>query len=123
MSSWTFSGSTRHALADAAFLRARLPDAQRRGKELVAGDLHGHPGRSFSLNTDTGVWSDFATGESGGDVTALVAAQEGLTQGQAGKLIAETLGVAPDVRPSKQRTGTGSSGSSRKLACHVRVSR
>ena len=91
------------ALATPAFLRSRLPNAKRQGRELVAGDIHGNPGRSFSLNTTAGVWCDFATGEKGGDVISLVAAQENISQAQAARLVADHLGLAID--PPKGRKG------------------
>lgn len=90
------------ALANPGFLQGRLPQAKRQGREMVAGDIHGNPGKSFSCNTETGVWSDFATGESGGDVISLVAAQEELGQAKAARMIAEEIGLAP-VTPKPKR--------------------
>jgi len=89
------------ALVDPNFLQSRLPQAVRRGREFVAGDIHGSMGRSFSLNTKTGVWSDFATDESGGDIVSLVAAQEGITQAKAAGFIAEELGLTLDGPETK----------------------
>lgn len=90
------------ALANPGFLQGRLPKAKRQGRELVAGDIHGNPGKSFSCNTETGVWSDFATGESGGDIISLVATQEELGQAKAARMIAEEIGLAP-VTPKPKR--------------------
>lgn len=90
------------ALASTDFMKARLPHAKRQGRELIAGDIHGNPGHSFSLNTESGVWSDFATGETGGDVIALVAAQEDIAQSKAALMIAELLGLNFAPRHVKQ---------------------
>lgn len=90
------------ALATPGFLQGRLPQAKRQGRELVAGDIHGNHGKSFSCNTETGAWSDFATGESGGDIISLVAAQEELGQAKAARMIAEQIGLAP-VTPKPKR--------------------
>ena len=91
------------ALASPDFLQSRLPQAKRQGKELVAGDIYGHPGKSFGCNTETGVWSDFATGEAGGDIISLVAAQEELSQAKAARMIAEELGLAPTTTHPKRK--------------------
>lgn len=91
------------ALANPGFLQGRLPQAKRQGRELVAGDIHGNPGKSFSCNTETGVWSDFATGESGGDIISLVAAQEELGQAKAARMIAEEIGLAPVTLKPKRK--------------------
>lgn len=56
--------------------RELLPAGRRQGRELVCGDIHGSPGRSFSVclyGEKAGRWSDFATGEAG-DALKLVAA-------------------------------------------------
>lgn len=99
-----FRSINERALADPGFLQSRLPQAKRQGKEIVAGDIHGNPGRSFSLNTKTGVWSDFATGASGRDLVSLVAQQEGITQAKAARLIAGELGLAIDGSETKEST-------------------
>lgn len=48
---------------------------------------------SFKVNIHTGRWSDFATGDSGGDPVSLVAYLAGLSQVEAGRRLAEMLGV------------------------------
>ncbi|MDR3362400.1 MAG: AAA family ATPase [Desulfovibrio sp.] len=92
-------------LANPSFLERRLPNAKRQGRELKAGDIHGAPGDSFSINIESGKWADFATDESGGDTVSFVAAQEGIGQGEAARLISDALGLpitAPLVRKSKK---------------------
>lgn len=92
-------------LANPSYLEKRLPNAKRQGRELKAGDIHGAPGDSFSINTESGQWADFATDERGGDPVSFVAAQEGIGQGEAARLIADELGLsspAPLARKSKE---------------------
>ncbi|MGY6214968.1 VapE domain-containing protein [Methylolobus aquaticus] len=68
-------------IADAALARADslvpmwLPDGRRSGSEWSAlNPTRGDTSRgSFSVNLATGKWSDFATGDSGGDLVALCA--------------------------------------------------
>ncbi|WP_051229420.1 hypothetical protein [Paludibacterium yongneupense] len=48
---------------------------------------------SFSINANTGVWSDFATGDKGGDVVALVAYLKSYSQGDACKDLARLFGI------------------------------
>jgi Protein of unknown function (DUF3987) len=49
---------------------------------------------SFSINWQTGRWSDFATGAKGGDVISWYAHARGLEQTEAARQIAERLGVS-----------------------------
>ncbi len=51
-----------------------LPGGKQKGHEWIAGSLSGEKGKSFAVRMTggkTGVWSDFATGESGGDLLDL----------------------------------------------------
>jgi hypothetical protein len=48
---------------------------------------------SFKVNVRTGKWSDFATGDKGGDVVSLVAYLTGLPMGEAARRLADMLGV------------------------------
>ena len=63
------------ALANLEALLARLlPDGKREGSEYVALNptrTDSRPG-SFKVNVQTGVWSDFATEEGGGDPVSLL---------------------------------------------------
>jgi len=54
---------------------------------------------SFSINRDSGAWSDFATGDSGGDLVSLAAYVWGLGQFDAAKQLGEKLGIFPDEKP------------------------
>jgi putative DNA primase/helicase len=77
-----------------------LPDGKRQGPEWLARNPTRHddkPG-SFSVNTTTGAWADFATGDKGGDMVSLVAYLDRLdTQGEAAHRLAEVLGIIPLV--------------------------
>ena len=71
-----------------------LPQGRRRGDEWISrnptrGDRR--PG-SFKVNLRTGKWSDFATGDKGGDLVALVAYLDGINQGEAACRLDEMIG-------------------------------
>ncbi|QGM99705.1 hypothetical protein F7D14_13730 [Methylocystis parvus] len=53
---------------------------------------------SFSVNMRRGKWADFATGDKGGDVISLVAYLEGVSQGEAARLLAKMLGLDVEAR-------------------------
>ncbi len=55
---------------------------------------------SFKVNMKSGVWKDFATGESGGDIIDLYVYIKGGTVVQAKDALAEMLGVRPDSAPA-----------------------
>lgn len=81
-----FRGLAATLLAQAEELvPAWFPAGKRSGKEWVVGNLRGDPGDSLSINLKTGLWSDFATNEAGGDLIALYAAKEGLEQAEAAR--------------------------------------
>lgn len=64
--------------------------------EFCIGSLHGEPGRSLSIRltgSKAGLWKDFAAGCGGSDPVSLVAAKEGVSQGQAARLLASLLGI------------------------------
>jgi len=48
---------------------------------------------SFSINTRTGLWADFATGDRGGDIISFYAYLHGVTQIEAVREVAKILGV------------------------------
>lgn len=85
------------ALAAAgAVLDRWLPGGKPSGHEYRALNPTRSDGRagSFSVNTKTGAWSDFATGDKGGDLIALVAYLEGVNQAEAHDRLAAFLGLA-----------------------------
>lgn len=91
-----FASLNRAALpALPAILRRLLPD----GKTIVGEYVAKNPTRtdrragSFKISLRSGRWSDFATGDAGGDVVSLVAYLEGKSQGDAARLLAAMLGL------------------------------
>lgn len=48
---------------------------------------------SFRVNRYNGKWADFATGDKGGDPVSLVAFVEGVSQGEAARLLVQMLGL------------------------------
>lgn len=60
-----------------------LPGGRISGREYVCASLQGGAGTSCATNLDTGKGSDFATGESWGDVIALAAKVWSMRQGEA----------------------------------------
>jgi hypothetical protein len=83
-----------------AILRRWLPNGRREGCEWVVRNptrSDRRPG-SFKINVKTGVWADFASGASGGDLTSLAAYLFAISQVEAAKRIAAMLGIDPHVR-------------------------
>ena len=58
---------------------------------------------SFSINLNTGAWSDFATNDKGGDLIALVAYIEGVKQGEAANRLSQYLGLANEKPDAYKR--------------------
>jgi hypothetical protein len=76
-----------------------LPDGKRQGREFIAKNptrADANPG-SFSINLSTGKWSDFATGDRGGDPISLAAYLFGLSQVDAARRVADMLGLREEV--------------------------
>lgn len=65
-----------------------LPGGRVSGREYVCASLQGGAGTSCATNLETGKGSDFATGESWGDVIALVAKVWNMRQGEAAQELA-----------------------------------
>ena len=90
------------AAINAAALAA-LPSILNRfapGGTIRAGEWEGrNPNRadrkpgSFKVNVRSGMWSDFATGDSGNDPVSLVAFLTGLPMGEAARRLGSMLGV------------------------------
>ena len=83
-----------------AVLRRLLPHGRREGAEWVALNptrADRHLG-SFRVNTRSGCWAAFATGDKGGDLVSLVAYLHGCRQGEAARLLARMLGL--EERPA-----------------------
>ncbi|MEY4249665.1 MAG: hypothetical protein RJA87_1298 [Pseudomonadota bacterium] len=87
----------RAALANFPAVLARvLPDGRAIGHEWVARNPRRNDRRagSFKVNLRSGRWSDFATGDKGGDPVSLVAYLEGVRQRRAARLLGQMLGIA-----------------------------
>lgn len=94
-----FGALSRDLLGNAeSLLRQWLPDGKKTGHEYVCGDLSGASGTSLSINLRTGKWSDFATGDAGGDLISLYAAIHRIDQGQAYR---DLGGSVSDQRPAR----------------------
>jgi hypothetical protein len=89
------------ALANAdRIVPALLPDGRREGAEWVARNplrTDRQPG-SFKINLSSGKWSDFATGDRGGDLVSLAAFVAEVDQRAAATSLAEVLGIDPFER-------------------------
>ncbi|MDP9902627.1 VapE domain-containing protein [Variovorax ginsengisoli] len=100
------------ALAEALLARADelvplwLPGGVRQINEYVCGSLSGGEGKSFSVNLKNGRWSDFATGEAGGDLISLYAAVFGLEPGKAVVAVARETGLEDVAGLIKVADGT-----------------
>lgn len=98
MSKINFQAVAAAALNDIeALLQKWLPTGRRDGSEWVALNPvrdDSKPG-SFKINMGTGFWSDFATGDSGGDLISLYAYLHRCSQLDAAKAIAALIGIAP----------------------------
>jgi len=96
------------AIADAALanaetiIRGFLPNGRVQGREFVALNPRRNDQRpgSFKVNLDSGKWSDFATGDRGGDLVSLYAYVNDVAQGDAARAIAERASF-----PRKARRG------------------
>ncbi|OYY74282.1 MAG: hypothetical protein B7Y40_06015 [Gammaproteobacteria bacterium 28-57-27] len=87
-----------------------LPGGKRTGHEWEIGDRFGNAGQSLKVHlsgTKAGQWADFAAGDSGGDLTSLVAYVEGCAQGEAAQKLAEFLGMdTGQARPERAAKNT-----------------
>jgi len=76
-----------------------LAGGKRQGNEYVIANptrLDSHVG-SFSVNLTNGIWCDFATGDKGGDLIALVAYLDRTKNGEACKALGQFLGIDPAI--------------------------
>ncbi len=79
-------------------LRRWLPDGRIMGHEYIALNplrADRRPG-SFKINLINGKWSDFASGDKGGDPVSLAAYLSGCTQTEAARKLAAMLGLDSD---------------------------
>ncbi len=86
--------------------RMLYPNGKREGQEWVVGNTDGGAGDSLKIRLTgekSGVWSDFATGESGGDFLDLWQTARGISLSAAMQEAAGYLGVQLDGRNSQPR--------------------
>ena len=92
-----FSAVNDAALANLpALLKRWLPDGRSNGREYEARNprrADRRPG-SFRVNLHTGRWSDFATGDRGGDPVSLAAYLFNLSQTEAASRLGAALGIS-----------------------------
>lgn len=70
-----------------------VPGGKSDGNEYKSGSIYGGSGDSFSINLNTGKWSDFAeSNHRGGDLISLYAMIHNLKQFEAAKQLAEKIG-------------------------------
>jgi len=85
--------------------RMLLPAGKRQGQEWRAGDTSGGTGKSLGVHLSgekAGVWSDFATGQSG-DLLDLWAETRGISLGEAIRQAKDFLGIKEPVLDGKQK--------------------
>lgn len=103
MSNVDFSLIARQALSRARDLLPRIfPNGKFQGKEFVLGSLQGEKGRALSINVETGKWSEFSSGRSGGDLISLLAARDNMKQGEAAEELASIMGSPIDRLEEKR---------------------
>ncbi|WP_245576386.1 DUF3987 domain-containing protein [Desulfovibrio cuneatus] len=88
-----------------------LPGGKVSGKEYLCASLEGGAGTSCSTSLETGKGSDFATGDSWGDIIALAAKVWHMRQGEAANELARKYGIGtdqprPTVQPQAQQQNT-----------------
>lgn len=79
-------------IANPSIVAEFLPSGTKVGPEYRCANIFGEKGDSFSINLNTGLWSDFATGESGSSLIDLVSKQRQISFREAAELIASKLG-------------------------------
>lgn len=104
-----FSDINQAALSNLeSFVRSWFPDGRMRGVEWVCRNPHRNDNRigSFSINTRTGVWKDFASGDGGSVPVSLLAFTRQIGQGEAARELASMFGIdagsdwVPGPRPA-----------------------
>ncbi|MBV5311046.1 DUF3987 domain-containing protein [Chromatium okenii] len=88
-----------------AICRQWLPNGKRQGVEWIALNPKRDDAQrgSFKINLTTGIWSDFATGDGGGDLVNLIAYLENTNQINAAQRLADWLGVMPSAPLTKPK--------------------
>ena len=76
------------------YLHSWLPNGRKESHEYVAINPRRADASlgSFKINTNTGAWADFSSGDKGGDLISLYAYINGIEQAAAAKQLMEMLG-------------------------------
>lgn len=74
-----------------SIVRELFPGGKKSGREYKIGSLSGESGTSLSINIQTGVWSDFATGDKGG-ILRLIELARGISIKEAADWLAARIG-------------------------------
>jgi DNA primase (bacterial type) len=77
----------------AAVVQNLLPGGRVSGKEYICGSIQGGSGNSCRTNLETGVGSDFATGDSWGDIIGLAAKVWNMRQGEAARELGKQYSI------------------------------
>lgn len=97
MSVVDFDKIKRIAGTDESYLMKLLPNAIKRGNELICGDIYGSKGESFSYNIRSGLWADFSTQQSGASIIDLVMLRDNLNAKDAAEKINSEVGGVQNV--------------------------
>jgi predicted P-loop ATPase len=86
-----------------SFISELVPGGRQIGHEYVAASIGGGEGRSFSVNLNTGIYTDFSDPGSGGpDLVSLFARVRGMNNGQAATELMKRYGSGmPTERPTR----------------------
>lgn len=90
-----------------SFCRKLFPQGKEKGGEYLIGNLQGDPGKSLSINLQSGIWTDFASGEKGGKGgISLYAAAHGMDYAAALAILRKEYGDDPMPRlgPTERTT-------------------
>lgn len=80
-------------LNDSSVVAHFLPDGKKIGPEYRCANMFGGKGESFAINLNTGLWSDFATGDSGNSLIDLLHKRgDAETFKEAAEIVAKFLG-------------------------------
>ncbi len=113
----TFDDVNTAALAAYPGLLSQLfPKGHLCGREFCVGNLQGEPGESLSVNVETGVWKDFATGDKGRDPVSLFASINGFHQVEAKNQLAQLLGLTTNHKRTRRQHRTSKRGTNGKAS-------
>ena len=86
-----------------SYCHSWLPGGKVKGGSYRIGGIDGSIGSSMSINLSTGQWHDHATEDKGGDLIALYAAINNLSQGDAASELQGAVNIVRMTRPAKRK--------------------